>query len=152
MKDYQSSNPTYTVLTDGAKHSRVVASEDVEVPGFRSLWRPIFSSHFVVNWIQQWCETAILITGWIRVLITHSHCSFSTDWLSAAAIATHAPCNSALVQPHPQDTPGAWFTKYLTLTIMPALRSTYDGCIIYQTSYEERRTNSYIRSTCKIVR
>ena len=37
------------------------------------------------------------------------------------------------------------------LTIMPTLQSTYDGRIIYQTSYEERRANSYVRFTCKIV-
>ena len=31
---------------------------------------------------------------------------------------------------------------YDYLTIMPQLRSTYDGRLIYQTSYEERRANS----------
>ena len=31
---------------------------------------------------------------------------------------------------------------YEYLTIMPQLRSTYDGRLIYQTSYEERRANS----------
>jgi len=40
----------------------------------------------------------------------------------------------------------ARFTKYLIrqsydyLTIMPKLRSVYDGHLIYQTSYEERKT------------
>ena len=28
--------------------------------------------------------------------------------------------------------------SYDYLTIMPKLRSTYDGCLIYKTSYEER--------------
>ena len=41
---------------------------------------------------------------------------------------------------------------YDYLTIMPTLRSTYDGRLIYQTSYEERRANSYLRFSCKIVR
>jgi len=44
---------------------------------------------------------------------------------------------------------GAWFTKYLT--IMPKLRLTYDGPIIYQTSCEGR-ANSYARFTCTIIR
>ena len=35
------------------------------------------------------------------------------------------------------------------LTIMPKLRSTYDGRLIYQTSYEERKM---VQFTCKIVR
>ena len=39
---------------------------------------------------------------------------------------------------------GARFTKYLTTVlrlslIMPQLRSTYDGRVIYKTSYEERK-------------
>ena len=42
--------------------------------------------------------------------------------------------------------------SYDYLTMMPKLRSTYDGCIIYQTSYEECKANSYVRFTCKVVR
>ena len=45
---------------------------------------------------------------------------------------------------HDRHTPHARFIKYLTtildyLTIMPKLRSTYDGRLIYKTSYEERQ-------------
>ena len=42
--------------------------------------------------------------------------------------------------------------SYDYLTIMPNLRSTYDGRLIYQTSYEKRSAKSYVRFTCKIVR
>ena len=40
--------------------------------------------------------------------------------------------------------------SYDYLAIMPKLRSTYDGRVIYKTSYEERNTS--VRCTCKIVR
>ena len=38
--------------------------------------------------------------------------------------------------------------SYDYLTIMPKLPSTYDGSVIYKTSYE----GSKVRFTCKIVR
>ena len=41
---------------------------------------------------------------------------------------------------------------YDILTITPNLRWTYDGPLIYQTSYEKCSANSYVRFTCKIVR
>ena len=46
----------------------------------------------------------------------------------------------------------AIWQSYDYLTIMPNLRSTYDGRLIYQTSYEKHSANSYVRFTCKIVR
>ena len=47
--------------------------------------------------------------------------------------------------------PGARCTKYLTIILMPKLRSTYDGRLIYRTSHEER-IHLKVRFTCKIVR
>jgi len=40
--------------------------------------------------------------------------------------------------------------SYDYLTIMPTLRSTYDGRLICKTSYEECK--AYVQFTCKIVR
>ena len=40
--------------------------------------------------------------------------------------------------------------SYDYLTIIPKLRSTYDGRLIYKTSYEERK--DFLRYDCKIVR
>jgi len=41
--------------------------------------------------------------------------------------------------------------SYDYLTIMPKLRSTYDGCLIYQTSYEERKAFLRYDLLAKIV-
>jgi len=52
-----------------------------------------------------------------------------------------------------QDIRGpAYKIPYDILAIMPNLRWTYDGPLIYQTSYEKCSANSYVRFTCKIVR
>ena len=59
---------------------------------------------------------------------------------------------SSVPPPHAPDLQNILRQSYDYLkTIMSKLRSTYDGRIIYQTSYE-RMANSYVRSTCKIVR
>jgi len=42
--------------------------------------------------------------------------------------------------------------SYDHFTIMPNLRSTYDGRLIYQRTYEKRSANSYVRFKWKIVR
>ena len=49
-------------------------------------------------------------------------------------------------------TPVPRFTKYLT--VMPELLSTYNGRLIYHTSYEERDAFLFlnVRFTCKIVK
>jgi len=44
--------------------------------------------------------------------------------------------------------PGAGFTKYLT--IMPKLQSTYEGRLIYKTSYEERKVFLRFNSLAKL--
>ena len=41
--------------------------------------------------------------------------------------------------------------SYDYLTIIPKLRSTYDGCLIYQTSYEERKAFLRYDLLAKIV-
>jgi len=42
--------------------------------------------------------------------------------------------------------------SYDYLTIMPKLRSTYHGRLIYKTSYEGRKVFLMVRFTCKVVR
>jgi len=42
--------------------------------------------------------------------------------------------------------------SYDHFTIMPNLRSTYNGRLIYQRTYEKRSANSYVRFKWKIVR
>ena len=66
-----------------------------------------------------------------------------------------APGQLSSFPPPLKSGPGARFTKYLTtifdyLTVMPKLRSTYDGRLIYKTSYEGRKAFFRYDSTCKL--
>jgi len=124
----------------------------------------------VQGWGDEPCQPTVRLPDWSELVASYSRMKSAWGWANGGQPILVCYIRKyviifggifPLTSPQPKYwggvspaglTPVPRFTKYLT--VMPELLSTYNGRLIYHTSYEERDAFLFlnVRFTCKIVK
>ena len=114
-----------------------------------SLFRSIL---YIWNYVRLYITRALFSYIWARIQVEHgnSYTSFSAKarLLSGVTRILGARGQKRWTAPQGPNSQNILRQSYHYLMIIPKLRSTYDGRLIYQTSYEE---GMILLRNCKIV-